>query len=217
MSQQINLCNPLFRKQEKYFSALAMVQALGLILLGIVLFYAYLAYQMRSLNAQATQMSQMYDNAEHQLNRLASNVKAHQPSPLLVDRIAQSEQSLHTQKMILDLLQRGDLGNQTGFSAYLIGLSHQTVSGLWLTGFTIVGQADQLSLRGRALQPELIARLIQQLKNEPPFAGTHFATLAIHRPTAPATDSQATNNKASPVLPYIEFTLGKTDSEQVPE
>ena len=218
MSQQINLCNPLFRKQEKYFSAITMVQALGLIILVVLLLYGYLAYQTQLLATQATKMSAYYDTTRHQLTALAGTASAHKPSPVLVDHIAQTEQALQAQQLILDLLHRGDLGNQSGFSPYLIALSHQTVNGLWLTGFDIVGMADQVSLRGRALQPELIAKLMEQLKTEPPFAGTHFATLDIHRPDAPAADSKAAGGKLiSPELPYIEFTLGKTDSGPSPK
>ena len=37
VSQQINLYQPIFRKQEKKFSTTAMLQAAGLVLAGIVL------------------------------------------------------------------------------------------------------------------------------------------------------------------------------------
>ena len=45
MSQQINLFNPIFLKQRKYFSLLTMLQALGLIVLGSLFFYGYALYQ----------------------------------------------------------------------------------------------------------------------------------------------------------------------------
>ena len=41
MSQQINLYNPLFLKREKHFSARTMVQALGIIALGLAALYVY--------------------------------------------------------------------------------------------------------------------------------------------------------------------------------
>ena len=41
MSQQINLFNPIFLKQKKYFSVVTMLQALLLIVLGSMLFFAY--------------------------------------------------------------------------------------------------------------------------------------------------------------------------------
>ena len=41
MSQQINLFNPLFLEKKKYFSAVTMTQALGLIVLGMAGFYTF--------------------------------------------------------------------------------------------------------------------------------------------------------------------------------
>ena len=53
MSQQINLFNPLFLRKEKYFSARTMLQALGLIALGIAALYAYALFQTRGLERAA--------------------------------------------------------------------------------------------------------------------------------------------------------------------
>jgi len=212
VSQQINLCNTMFRKQKKYFSAMTMVQSMGLILLGIVLFYAWLAYQTHALTAQTRQMSQLEDNAKNQLDTLARQANRLKPSQLLIHRIAQMEQALRAQQMILGLLQHGELGNQTGFSPYFIALSRQTVAGLWLTGFSITGQADQLSLTGRALQPEFIATLIRQLKSETVFSGIQFTTLTIHRPAIEdkhTTTNKTANSAAGSTVPYIEFNLTK--------
>lgn len=219
MSQQINLCNSLFHQQKKYFSAMTMVQSIGLILLGILFFYGYLAYQTRALTAQTRQMTQLYDNAKTQLDTLVRQVNQRQPSPLLVERIAQTEQALHAQMLILNLLQHGELGNQAGFSPYFTALSHQTVTGLWLTGFSITGQADQISLAGRALQPELIAKLIQQLKSETIFSGIQFTTLTIQRPViadknAPDNKKATSDHSANSTVPYIEFTLNKATAAQ---
>ena len=60
MSQQINLFNPIFLKQKKYFSVLTMLQALGLIVLGSALFFAYALYQVAQLSRQADEMSKRY-------------------------------------------------------------------------------------------------------------------------------------------------------------
>ena len=49
MSQQINLFNPVFLKQKKYFSVMTMLQALGLIVLGSIVFYGYAWYQVQQL------------------------------------------------------------------------------------------------------------------------------------------------------------------------
>jgi len=209
VSQQINLCNPLFRKQEQYFSAATMAQSVGLIVLGCLLFYAYLGYQSRALTRQTAEMSRMRDTTQHQLTMLAATVAARKPDPSLVDAVVRAEQEVHAREVLLSLLQQGELGNQTGFSNYFKALSHQTVSGLWLTGFDVIGTGDQITLSGRALQAASIPELIQRLKTEPAFAGAHFATLDIHHPKAP---NPSAGTPGTP-LPYIEFTLGKTEGK----
>ena len=208
MSQQINLCNPLFRKQEKYFSAITMVQSLTLIILGCVLFYSYLAYQTRALAKQAEQMVQMHDNTQRQLTTLATTLAARKPDSALTDAVAKAEQAVHTRLALLDLLQQGKLGNQSGFSDYFEALSRQSVNGLWLTGFDVGG--GQITISGRALQAAFVPQLIQRLKLEPRFSGVDFTTLDIHHPETPATTS--TDSPSAP-LPYIEFTLGNTKAE----
>ena len=46
IQQQINLYHPIFRKQEKKFSAKAMFQAGAVVVGGIVIMYAYSAWQL---------------------------------------------------------------------------------------------------------------------------------------------------------------------------
>jgi hypothetical protein len=45
MSQQINLYNPIFRKQKKVFSSATMLQAFALIVLVVAVFYFAVALQ----------------------------------------------------------------------------------------------------------------------------------------------------------------------------
>ena len=51
MSQQINLYNPLFLKQEKHFSARTMAQALGIIALALAALYGYAAAETMAVGA----------------------------------------------------------------------------------------------------------------------------------------------------------------------
>lgn len=178
-----------------------MAQSLGLIVLGCLLFYAYLGYETRALTRQTGEMARMRDTTQHQLTTLAATAAARKPDPSLLDAVTRAEQEVQAREVLLNLLRQGELGNQTGFSDYFKALSRQTVSGLWLTGFDVTGSGDQITISGRALQAASVPELIRRLKTEPKFAGAHFATLDIHHPEAPGTP-----------LPYIEFTLGKTET-----
>jgi hypothetical protein len=60
MSQQINLFNPVFLKQKKYFSVLAMLQVLGLIVLGSGFIYGYAKHQVSLLARQSEETAKSY-------------------------------------------------------------------------------------------------------------------------------------------------------------
>jgi hypothetical protein len=210
VSQQINLCNPLFRKQEKYFSAITMVQSLAIILFGALVFYTYLQYQYRDIVKQSQQMTQRQTEAQQQLTQAATTMGPRKPSQALLDSVTKAERAMQAQQVILGLLNTGEMGNQAGFSAYFQALSRQTVHGLWLTGFNVVGTGSQISINGRALQAELIPQFIGKLKNEPQFVGADFTALEIAQPK-PATTNATDTPPVS--LPYINFNLTNVVAE----
>ncbi|HXA48379.1 MAG TPA: MSHA biogenesis protein MshI, partial [Burkholderiaceae bacterium] len=55
MSHQINLYNPIFLKQKKYFSAATMVQGLAVILLGCLLLVGYAQLQLSIRTREAAE------------------------------------------------------------------------------------------------------------------------------------------------------------------
>ena len=138
MSQQINLFNPIFLKQKKYFSALAMAQALGLIVLGALLLYAYSRYQFTGMRREAINTTAQLALVQAQLNQVRLDYAPRQKNPLLEGRVKKTEAEVKSLQQVFDTLQNGDIGNTKGYSAYLRAFSHQVVDGLWLTGFSIV-------------------------------------------------------------------------------
>ena len=55
MSQQINLYNPIFRKQKKVFSSTTMLQGLALIVLVVAVFYYSIAMQTSVVEIRAAE------------------------------------------------------------------------------------------------------------------------------------------------------------------
>lgn len=199
MSQQINLYNPLLLRKQKLFSLQTMLEALGLILLGALLFYAYAWYSVRVTKNQVDKTTSMYASALTQLDSLREKSGQRTPSKLLQEEVARLEAQVKTRQNVVGVLVRGEVGNKEGFSEYFRALSRQTPDGLWLTGFEVSGSGE-VALSGRALNPELVPVFISQLNREAVLAGKHFDTLEIGIPhaAAPASDK--------PFL-YIEFSL----------
>ena len=67
MAQQINLFNPIFLKQKRYFSATAMAQAVGLIVIGVLAIYALQVRQTRALERVAAEAQKQLDERRAQI------------------------------------------------------------------------------------------------------------------------------------------------------
>ncbi len=198
MSQQINLFNPVFLTQKKYFSVLTMVQALGLVVLGSVLFYAYGLYQVSELSGQADEMSKRYAAEQARLVNFANEFSPQRSREMLEEEAKRLEAQAAAQEAMLNLLKSGAMGNTEGFSEYMRAFARQSVNGLWLTGFDITGDGTQMTLSGAALNPQLVPVYIQRLSKEKIMHGKTFDTLQMQQPKQEA---------GKPVARYVEFSL----------
>lgn len=208
MSQQINLFNPIFLKQEKLFSAVTMAQALGLILLGSAVLIAYSYYQSSSLGIEAAANTTQLALAQTQLAKVKAEFGPRQKSKLIEDDIQKTETEIKSLQQVFDILQKGEFGNTKGYAEYLRAFSRQILGGVWLTGFSIYGAGSEIGLQGRALQPELVPAYIGRLKREAVMQGKSFATLEMKLPLVEQVGkSDPATAKQRVPAGYIEFNL----------
>ena len=208
MSQQINLFNPIFLKQKKYFSALTMVQGLGLILLGCLLLTAYAEFQLSLRTREAGASAAQLLKTKGQLITISAQFAPHQSDPMLDKEIGETEADIKSVQGVFDALQSGDFGNTKGYSGYFRAFSRQIVDGLWLTGISIYGAGHDINLSGRALNPELVPYYLTRLKRETEMKGKSFAELDIQTPKIDASKNLDLKVAKPPALaPYIEFNL----------
>jgi len=166
MSQQINLFNPIFMKQRKYFSLLTMLQALGLIILGSLFFYGYALYQVGQLKQQSEQSTRRFNAEQARFVRYTAEFSPQQANQTLQAEVQRLEKDMAEQTRMIDTLKSGSVGNTTGYSQYMRAFSRQLVQGLWLTSFKVTGDAAQISLSGGVLDPESLPIYIQRLGRE---------------------------------------------------
>lgn len=210
MSQQINLFNPIFMKQRKYFSLPTMLQALALIVLGSLVFYAYARYQVGQLDKQYAENTRRFESDQVRLASLAAEFSPQQSNQLLQDEVRQLEKNLADQTELVDTLRSGVIGNTAGYSQYMSAFARQVVPGLWLTGFKVTGDGGQISLNGAVIDGKLLPDYIRRLGREPSMQGKSFSTLQMQQvKSIPGKDS-----KLPPVPRYVEFVLqSAADSE----
>ncbi|TAJ77939.1 MAG: fimbrial assembly protein [Gallionellaceae bacterium] len=199
MSQQINLFNPVFLKQKKHFSVLAMLQALALIVFGAAFFYGYAVYQVKLLAKQSEETSKRYAAEQLRFASFSNEFSPQKSNQTLQDELKKFEAELVAQKEILDTLKTGVIGNTGGYSEYMRAFARQTVSGLWLTGFAIEGDGAQMSLQGAVLRPQLVPSYIRRLNKEKIMRGKTFSFLQMQQP-------KAVSDQA-PAKGYVEFSM----------
>jgi Tfp pilus assembly protein PilN len=196
-------------KQQRYFSATAMAQALGLIFAGGVVLAAYAGYSVIALGREANTLSARVAADQAQLTKLASDTKVVQKDKAVEEALRNAENEMKALQQVSDVLGRGGMGNTQGYSEYLRGFARQIPSGVWLTGFNIQGAGSEIALYGRALQPDLVPAYVGRLKSEPVMQGKSFATLEINVPEAENTAAGAPGSRveAQPPPRHVEFAL----------
>jgi hypothetical protein len=87
--------------------------------------------------------------------------------------------------------------------------ARQTLSGVWLTGFSIGADGGEMTISGRALNPDLVPSYIARLNKEPLLQGRKFAQFAVKQtageqaPVAAGTPSRQEGQRAA----FHEFLL----------
>ncbi len=197
MSQQINLFNPLFLEKKKYFSAVTMTQALGLIVLGMAVFYAFAFWQDRNLARQIGESGRAYEQQKQQFGKITAELSPEKREAQLDQDLKSVEATIALRRALLREVGTGGSPGPAGYSEYLRAFARQTVQGLWLTSIQIAEGGGQLTMSGRALQADLVPVLIGRLKQESVLRGRPLEGLAITRSTA----------GKDPARAIVEFTV----------
>lgn len=206
MSQQINLYNPLFLKREKHFSARTMVQALGIIALGLAALYVYALVESTKAERTAQQQRQYLSGQRDQLVKLGKQISAQSISKALEAEVARTEAEVKSRLATLDALNAGELGNTAGFSDFFAAFGRQAMAGVWLTGFNVGNSGNQLVVNGRALQADLVPAYLRALNREPMMRGRQVVEMKLAAKDARPAPGAAKPANAQPEQ-YVEFTL----------
>lgn len=211
MSRQINLFNPLFADKPTYLSANSMLKGAGIVFMGCTLLGAYLYYEVHVLTKSAAEANAKLSVSAKELTQVKTQHAKKDKSHELEAQVQQTEQEIRTLRKVLEILSKGNIGNTDGYSAYMQALARQSLDGIWLTGFNIVGAGNKVELEGKAVKPDLVPLYVNRLKNEPILKGKSFGKLEIAAPSATpdagAKTRGAEESHGSKALSYVEFRL----------
>ena len=191
MSQQINLYSPIFRKQTKVFSALTMLQGIGLTVLVVAVFYYYMSAQSSLLELRVAESGQQLKSELERLKVYGAHQSPAERLKALAEHRKGLEATLGSQTQALEGLKAGAFGRSEGYSGILRALAGVSVEGVWLTRVDFAEDGGELSLAGRALRADLVPAYLARLRAAPSLRTQEFTRLEVTR-KAPA---------------FVEFTL----------
>ena len=168
------------RKRFDPFSGTALAVYLGGLVIALGLISLILAWRAAALEGHLNSVEEQRNQLASAISTLEEQRQASTPNPDLIAQRNRLKQEYSLLKRFMEQIQ--DIPGQAleGFSDPLKSLANQRVRGLWLTKISLHG--TDISLTGKTLGPHNVAKLINQLAQEQPFAGRYFNELTIYQP-----------------------------------
>lgn len=212
MSQQVNLCNRALLPVKDWLTARnTLVAAVAL----VVLLSAWMGIQTYRLHRETARAQTSAGELAKQraiLDTLSKQVADARNNPVLIHARDELQGRVDDRKQILDTLAKGSPEEGKGFSDYFRGLAKRTVSGLWLTGFTVGAGGSGIEIRGRMTDQSVLADYIRRLEQEEVFKNIQFSALEVSTPEDgdgkkdTGNDASAAAKTGAPAN-YLEFVL----------
>jgi hypothetical protein len=202
MSQQINLYNPALLPKVDVFSGRVVLLALAGIFLLAIFAYGWSAWDATRLAHEQQEAEVQLAALQADVTRLGTEVAARKPTAQLTAELESLDALLAGRNEVMAVLKSGVLGDTKGVSEYFRAFARQTLEGLWLTGFTIIGAGNDITIDGRTLRAELVPGYVGKLRREEALRGHGFGTLSVQKPpeTALAPEPRKTAQ-------FLEFRL----------
>jgi len=185
MSQQINLYNPIFRKQKKVFSSTTMLQAFALIVLVVAVFYFAVALETPVLEIRSAETSRQLKAELERLKAYGAGDSPAERAKAIAERRKGLEAALSANTQALAAFET-EGGRVEGYAQVLRALARVSVDGVWLTRINFARGKGDVSIVGRATRPELVPTYLERLRAEQVLRGSDFSRLEVTRPEAKA-------------------------------
>lgn len=164
MAQQINLLTPILLKPRRHFTALAMVQALALVLVGTLALGAWIHSRADLHRAEFRQRSESLKVQQDALARSLATLPGAGDVKTLDGQIALLKQQMASQSELLQSLTTGQRPAGQRHSDLLALLANTVPESVWLQ--SLRWQAGQLDLSGGTLDPAALRAWVAQLQTQ---------------------------------------------------
>lgn len=179
VKHQINLYLPRFRPPKLPREVIVLmlassltILALFIITLGLWAFNAYTAANIEQLQAE-----QREHNSE--LKELLAQLPDMNVDSSLEARIAREQKQLSQQRRVISFLRQDLINDSSSFTSLFEQLSHQNVTGIWLSKIEILNKSADIQLYGYAQTPNKVSRYISALGEKSAYIGRSFKQINV--------------------------------------
>lgn len=199
MRQQINLYQPIFRRERKSLSAITVATTLGIVALVLTGFSLYTARGIDSLQTQVAALTQQQQDQQAQLAKVGEALSRHARRGDVEARVKALTATLNERTQALQVLQTGAAGQTSGFASRLEALARRHVNGLWIDGLAMSGTHSTMSITGGSVDADIVPVYLRSLSGEAVLSGTRFDDFVIERPDKGARVRFRAGSKSLPV------------------
>jgi hypothetical protein len=215
MTHNINLYDASLKTRRDLLAALPALAIVGVAVVSMALAVGWARSAATRLGPIAEEGATGLQARQTALQAAAESAAAKKPDPEVQNAVAEAQRTLLQRRAALQMLAASPIDREGGFAARLEALARPSVDGLWLTGMVL--RQDDVVLKGRALQPQLIPVYVQRLDREPSLQGRAFKALEVVRPIDKAARAASAVESDAPVPAahsvYVEFTLSGAGAE----
>jgi len=179
MYQQINLFQPVFRKQEKVFGAATLLQIAAAVLLLLLTIFGHARWTLAGMNRTAQTLEQQVEKLTGQLAALEASTRT--PDTAALDsEITRLHSNIEQRNNLLVQFDQLVTQHENGFATRFEALASEHVPGLWLEG-VMIDRDNHVELRGIALDAKLVPLFLQQLERRRDLSAKPFETVSVTR------------------------------------
>lgn len=179
MHQQINLFQPVFRKQQKVFSATTLAQIAAAVLVLLIAILGHVRWTLAGMGRSAEALQQQHDHIRQQIRSLEAAYQT-PDTEALDSEIEQLMTDIYQRNSLLVQFDQLVIRRRSGFAGQFRALAEQHVPGLWLEGVTVNGNG-QIEIRGISLDAKLVPVYLQKLQKQQDLSATPFETVSMNR------------------------------------
>ncbi|HET9445313.1 MAG TPA: PilN domain-containing protein [Steroidobacteraceae bacterium] len=181
MRQQINLHQPIFRRERKAISAVMVATTLGVLALALIAFSMYTAQSVAQLENEVAKLTEQQTKQQEQLTKVGETLSRQARRSDVEARVKSLTTTLSERTQALQVLQSGAAGQTSGFATRMEALARRHVNGLWIDRLAMSGTQSSMSISGGSLDADIVPVYLRSLSSETVLSGTRFDDFVIER------------------------------------